>query len=98
MESECRFKNYCAYSHIESRQDQEKKELKQKVKIPEKTINDFNNKIDDKKLEQTKKVLHALTRKVLSLKDEIKVIKNKKETNKEENNEKKYHNRKFLQH
>ena len=31
-----------------------------------------------------KKVLHAITRKVQSLPDEIKEIKNKKETNKEE--------------
>ena len=41
----------------------------------ENTVIDLNNKIENKKLEQIEKVLHALTRKVLSLEDEIKMMK-----------------------
>ena len=55
VESECQFKNDCAYRHMESRQDQEKNKLKRKVEILEKTINYLNNKIESKKLEQMEK-------------------------------------------
>ena len=43
--------------------------------------------LESRKLEQLKKVVHALKRKVLSLEDELKVLKNKKETDQEDNKE-----------
>ena len=82
-ENECRFKKDCAYSHIESWHDQEKNMLKEKIEILENTVKDLSNSISEsKKLDQIEKVLHALKRKVLSLEDEFKVMKNKKATDK----------------
>ena len=47
-------------------------------------MKDFSNSVcESKKLDQIEKVLHALTQKVLSLEDEFKVRKNKKETDKD---------------
>ena len=62
--------------------------MKDQVEVLEKRVNDLTNMIESKKLEQLEKVVHALTRKVLSLEDQVKVIKNKKETDQEEIKEK----------
>ena len=78
----CRFKDKCSYDHTRSNPEEEKKVLKEKVEILEKTVNELTNKTETKKLEQLEKVMHALTRKVLSLEHEIEVMKNRAETDK----------------
>ena len=53
--------------------------MKEKIEILENTVKDLSNSVSEsKKVDQIEKVLHALTRKVLSLEDEFKVMKNKK--------------------
>ena len=47
-----------------------------KVENLEKTICDFNKKGESERLDQLEKVVHALTRKVLSLEGVIKEMKN----------------------
>ena len=88
IENECRFNKDCAYSHVASKLNQEKCSLKDQVEDLEKRVNDLTNIIESKKLQQLEKVVHALTRKVLSLEDQVKVMKNKKETDQEDINHK----------
>ena len=61
--------------------------MKEQVEVLEKRVNNWTNMIESKKLEQLEQVVHALTRTVLSLEDQVKVMKNKKETDQEENKE-----------
>ena len=58
-----------------------------KVDILEKKVNELTYILESRKFEQLEKVVHALTRKVLSLEYELKVLKNKKETDQEDNKE-----------
>ena len=64
----------------------ERKEIEQmeKVNLLEKTVNELNKKVESKQIKQLEKVVHALTRKVLWLENEVKERKNKTETEKEE--------------
>ena len=84
IENECRFNKDCAYSHVASKLNQEKCSSKDQVEDMEKRVNDLTNIIESKKLKELEKVVHALTRKVLSLEDQVKVMKNKKETDQED--------------
>ena len=67
--NDCRFKEDCAFTHIRNNNDEEKNNLKEKVEILEKTVIELKNKVQRK--EQLETVLHALTRKVLSLEKEM---------------------------
>jgi hypothetical protein len=78
---ECTFREECAYSHTRSNPNGDENILKVKVEILEKTVIDLTNKIETKNIEQLEKVVHALTRKVLSLEHEIDMIKSNTETN-----------------
>ena len=51
----------------------------EKVEILEKTVVELNNKVEIKKLYETEKVVHSLTRMVLSLETELKKIKDANE-------------------
>ena len=84
---ECQFKEDCAYTHSKIDNDEEKNKLKEKVEILEKTVIELSNKVEGKELERIEKVLHALTRKVLYLENEMKNIRNKQETAKDVLNE-----------
>ena len=81
--NKCQFKEDCAYSHSNIKHDEEKNILTGKVDILEKTVNELNSKLEIKDLERFEKVLHALTRKVLYLENEIKEIRNNSHSVKE---------------
>ena len=83
----CKFNEDCAYTHSKINHYEEKNNLKEKVEILEKTVIDLNKKVESKELERCEKVLHALTRKVLYLENEMKELKNKKENIKDVMNE-----------
>ena len=70
----CKFKEECAYTHNKINHYEEKNYLKEKVEILEKTVIDLNKKVESKDLERFEKVLHALTRKVLNLENEMKEL------------------------
>ena len=55
-----------AYYRLGSKKDDEKNDLKEKVENLEKTVGELTNKGESKRLERLEKVVHALTRKVLS--------------------------------
>ena len=65
MGNDCRFRDDCAYNHHDII-DKEKNDLKEKVENLEKTVSELTNKGESKRLEKLEKVVHALTRKVLS--------------------------------
>ena len=77
-ESSCRFKNKCAYLHQACEIDEEKKELKEKVNNLEEKVIQLTKKVENGKIEQLEPVVKALTRKVLSLENEILEIKKNK--------------------
>ena len=56
--------------------------MKEKVEVLEKTVSELTNKLEAKNLVQLKKVVLALTRKVLGLETEVEVMKDKTEINK----------------
>ena len=62
--------------------------MKDKVDILENTVKELTKKVEIQNLEQMEKVMHALTRKVLSLENEIEAMKNKVKTDKKVENEK----------
>ena len=77
-ESSCRFQEKCAYDHQACEIDEEKKELKEKVKHLEEKVVQLAKKVENGKVEQMEPVVKALTRKVLSLENEILEIKKNK--------------------
>ena len=87
LEKECRFKDDCEYTHERSNSDNEKEVLKERVNILEKEVNELTSKLETRNLDQLEKVVHALTRKVLSLENEMEVMKDKIETVKQLSNE-----------
>ena len=56
--------------------------MKEKVEVLEKTVSELTKKMEAKNLVQLKKVVLALTRKVLGLETEVEVMKDKTEINK----------------
>ena len=64
--SSCKFKEKCAYNHQAFEIDDEKKELKYKVKHLEEKDVQQTKKIENGKVEQLAPVVKALTQKVLS--------------------------------
>ena len=83
----CRFKEECAYSHKRINANEDVNGLKDKVDKLEKMVKELTKKVEIHNLEQMEKVLHALTRKVLSQEKEIEAMKNNIKTNKNEVNE-----------
>ena len=79
---ECRFKEECAYNHIRKNPDEEQIILKEKVEVIEKTVSELTKKLEAKNLVQLKKVVLALTRKVVGLETEVEVMKDKTEIDK----------------
>ena len=67
---ECRFQEDCAYDHSRTFEDEEKKELKEKLEILEKTVVELTNKVESEKIQQLEKVVKAMCRKVLCLESE----------------------------
>ena len=75
-EKEYRFKADCEYSHERSNHDDDKKVLLEKVDIREKIVNEMTKRLETKNHDQMENIVHVLPRKVLSLENELKVIKN----------------------
>ena len=87
-ENKCRFKEECAYNHKRIKPNEDVNVLKDKVDILENTVKELTKKVEVQNLEQMERVMHALTRKVLSLENEIEAMKNKVKTDKKVENEK----------
>ena len=83
----CRFKETCAYSHKMINPNEDVNVFKDKVDILEKMVKELTKKVEIHNLEQMEKILHALTRKVLSQEKEIEEMKNNLKTNKNKMNE-----------
>ena len=54
--NQCKFKEDCAYDHTRKNHDEEKNNLKEKVDLLEKLVNEITNKVESKLIEHLEKV------------------------------------------
>ena len=71
----CRFNDECAYSHKDSKEVEEKNEMKETLDILQKKVQELTSKVaslEADKGEQLQKVVKAMSRKVLGLESQLK--------------------------